>query len=265
VDAFKQWVRSKHLAHDYEIGLINKIPLLFGKDQKHTYDSEIIHTLILSKIELINSDKYCNRLVRLLLHYLEDEELISDNQIALVKKKLKGIKEGVDNHVPTDSEIQDTLSKLSVANRLVYLMYLVSGLRKVEGDYLVKNVSSLKCQQLDGFTKVTMNYLRHNKNSYFCYLPLSVYSKLTINYKKLSISSLENEIRRRKLIPIKYCRKWFYTKCIELGVPESIADYYQGRTANSVGSNHYLSRQMLADKFYSEKLATYLNRININI
>jgi len=81
------------------------------------------------------------------------------------------------------------------------------------------------------------------------------------NNHKLSVGSLERELKTKHLIPIKYCRKWFYTKCIELGVPEAIADFYEGRTANSVGSNHYLSRQMLADKFYNEKLVAYLNSI----
>jgi intergrase/recombinase len=225
------------------------------------YDAEKVYTFILAKIELINSDKYCNRLVRLLLHYLDDKELISNEQLLLIKKKMKNIKEGVDNHVPTDQEVQQTLSQLSPNNQLVYLVYLVSGVRKTEGDYLVKNVGSLKSQQFDGFVKVTMNYLRNTKNSYFCYLPTTTYEQLT-NNKQLSVGSLESEIKRKKLIPIKYCRKWFYTKCIELGIPESIADYYQGRSANSVGSNHYLSRQMLADKNYN-KIVTYLNSFKL--
>jgi len=208
-------------------------------------------------MELINSDIYCNRLVRLLLHYLDDKELISNEQLILIKKKIKNIKEGVDNHVPTDQEIQQTLSMLSDKVKVVYQMYLVSGIRKTEGSYLLANIHNLKTQQYDGFVKVTMNYLRNTKNSYFCYLPTDVYEQLKANNLK-SIESLNYELKTKNLIPIKYCRKWFYTKCIELGIPDTIADYYQGRTANSVGSNHYLSRQMLADKNYS-KMTNYLN------
>ena len=209
---------------------------------------------------MINSDKYCNRLVRLFLHYLEDKEQISSEQLNQIKKKLTSIKEGVDNNVPTVQEIMQVLSQLTENNKLVYLVYLVSGVRKIEGEYLLNNLDKLKVQQLDGFVKITMNYLRHNKNSYFCYLPQDVYNQLNTKNKSLSIYSLESEIKRKKLIPIKYCRKWFYTKCIEIGVPESIADYYQGRVANSVGSNHYLSRQLLADQNYS-KIVSYLNSL----
>jgi len=134
--------------------------------------------------------------------------------------------------------------------KIMYVMYLVSGIRKVEGSFLLTNIHKLKTQEMDNFVKISMNYLRNTKNSYFCYLPTIIYEQLFKYHKQISVSSLERELKTKKLIPIKYCRKWFYTKCIELGVPESIADYYQGRVSNSVGGNHYLSRQMLADKNY---------------
>jgi len=215
---------------------------------------------LLKNISKIKETRYTVILVSLLLKYLQEKHKVTETDILPIKKLLNFSNPSKqDTYVPTDNEIQQTLFKLTTKNKLIYLMYLVSGVRKVEGEYLLEKIDSLKCQQLDGFTKITMNYLRHNKNSYFCYLPLGVYNRLSTDHKQLSVGSLEAEIKRKKLIPIKYCRKWFYTKCIELGVPESIADYYQGRTANSVGSNHYLSRQMLADKFYSEKLIAYLN------
>ena len=69
-------------------------------------------------------------------------------------------------------------------------------------------------------------------------------------------------IKKNKLVSIKYCRKWFFTKCIELGIPESIADFYEGRVANSVGSNHYLSRQSLADNNYYKILGHFDNFYN---
>ncbi len=193
------------------------------------------------------------------MKYLQEKHNVSETAILPIRKLLTfSSPSKQDIYVPTDSEVQSTLSKLSATNQLMYLVYLVSGIRKVEGNYLLENIPNLKCQKFDGFVKISMNYLRKNKKSYFAYLPLDVYSKLLANYKQLSVSSLENDIKKKKLIPIKYCRKWFYTKCIELGIPESIADYYQGRIGNSVGNNHYLSRQMLADKNYV-KIVSYFN------
>jgi len=86
---------------------------------------------------------------------------------------------------------------------------------------------------------------------------LDIYNYLCKFNKFLSIGSLSSQIKKKKLIPIKYCRKWFYTKCIELSIPDSIADYYDGRTSNSVGNINYLGRQALADKYYNEKLLSF--------
>jgi len=175
-------------------------------------------------------------------------------------KKIKVKQSGIDYYVPTDKEVKYTLSKLSNKNKLVYLVYLVSGIRKKEGIYLLENIKNLKTQEKDGFVKIEMKYHKGNKNNYFCYLPLKIYNKLTKTID-LSVYSLEKEIKQKKLVSIKYCRKWQYTKCVELGIPESIADYYQGRVSNSIGENHYLSRQMLADKNYS-KIINYIKYIN---
>jgi len=244
------------LSDGYRKKILAKIPLFF--DKTIYFYSEFLD-IINANGNRINKDDTAIKMIRIILSYCEKNELLTTEQLLQCRKKLKNHKSGVDNHVPTDSEILQTLSKLSPNNQLVYLVYLVSGIRKVEGSYLIANLSKLMAQEKEGFVKVTMNYLRHNKNSFFCYLPSSVYNQIITN-KQLSISSLENELKRHKLIAIKYCRKWFYTKCIELGVPESIADYYQGRTANSVGSNHYLSRQLLADQNYI-KIVSYLNEI----
>ena len=256
IQACKDALLTSNLSDGYRKKILAKIPLFF--DKSIYFYSEFLDVISVNS-ERINKDDTAIKMVRIVLSYCEKKELLTTEQLLQCRKKLKNHKSGVDNHVPTDTEIQDTLSKLSVANRLVYVLYLVSGLRKVEGNYLIVNLSKLIAQEKDGFVKITMNYLRHNKNSFFCYLPSWVYSKLPIIIHQLSVSSIEQEIKRKKLIPIKYCRKWFYTKCIELGVPESIADFYEGRTANSIGSNHYLSKQMLADRYYKEKLIEVFN------
>jgi len=245
---------NANYSKDYQKKIIAKIPLIFSKS---VYKNNELLDVINVNCDIINKDETAIKMIRLILNYCEKKELLTTDQLIQCRKKIKNHKSGIDNHVPTDQEIQQTLSQLSPNNQIVYLMYLVSGVRKVEGNYLLANIDKLKTQEMDGFVKVTMNYLRHNKNSYFCYLPLDICNQLSTNHKLLSISSLEQEIKRKNLIPIKYCRKWFYTKCIELGIPESIADYYQGRSARGVGNNHYLSRQLLADQNYS-KMTNYL-------
>jgi intergrase/recombinase len=203
-------------------------------------------------IDLINSRWSHLKLIKRLFNYLKEQNVSEDVLIPYKKLLKKSKKDKIDNFVPTDLEIKDSLDKLSLKHKQLYLLFLTSGLRKVEGIYLLNNFNNLRYQEYSDYVKINMSYKRKNKNSYFCYLPRGIYIKLKVFFDKITIVALEQEIKRKKLIPIKYCRKWFFTKCVELGIPETIADFYEGRVANSVGSNHYLSRQMLGDKYYSK-------------
>ena len=189
-----------------------------------------------------------------------------ENDIVGLRKQLifKG-RYNPDTYVPTDKEVLNTLYKLQQDNRLFYIIYLFSGLRKIEVKYLLSNFKTLKIQTNDKFAKITLNYLRHNKNSYFCYLPLDIYNNLAKSYKHLSVGSLGSQIKKKNLIAIKYCRKWFYTKCIELSIPDSVADYFEGRISYSVGNTNYLGRQALADKYYGEKLVDFFIKFSQDI
>jgi len=64
-----------------------------------------------------------------------------------------------DTYVPSDSEVMDTLNKLKSYNRLLYLIYLFSGLRKIELKYLSSNFKTLKIQTNEKFAKISLNYL----------------------------------------------------------------------------------------------------------
>jgi len=239
---------------EYKKQILAKIPLIFSKS---VYKNNELVDVICDTCDDINKSDRAIKLVRLILNWCEEKTLLTEEELATCRKKIKNKPSGIDNYVPTDQEVKETLDKLTQNNKLLYLIYLFSGIRKVEGKYLKENIKNLKYQEIEGFVKISMNYLRKNKNSYFCYLPKEIYEQLAKNHQQLSISSLESYLTDHKLIPIKYCRKWFYTKCIELGIPDTIADYYQGRSAKGVGNNHYLSRQLLADKNYS-KMTSYL-------
>jgi intergrase/recombinase len=189
--------------------------------------------------------------VRLIIRYLVSKEFISDEEATSLKKKLSNIKSNADNYVPNLNEISLTLNKLNPAYRSVYLMYLMSGIRKNEGDYVLTNLKALHVQDNGSFVKISLDLYRGNKNAYFCYLSKDIYLQL-VDRGISNVSGLDAYIKRKELIPIKYARKWFYSKCIELGIPEGVADYYQGRISTSIGSKNYLSKQVLADKFYGE-------------
>jgi len=56
--------------------------------------------------------------------------------------------------------------------------------------------------------------------------------------------------RNRKAVTWKYLRKYAYDKLLELGVPESVADFIQGRAPKRIGAKHYLDLRRRADQYY---------------
>ncbi len=198
-------------------------------------------------------DKYEVLTARLILRYANLQGM-NDTQVIELKKYLKGSRSNPDLFVPNDKQMTDALNKMTPQHRILYSLFLVSGIRKSEGEHLLENFKTLRIQHLRGFVKINLDSFRKTKNAYVCYLPEWLFYFIQQNINELSTDGLDSFIKRHNLIPVKYARKWFYTKCIELGVPESIADFYEGRISGSIGSNHYLGKQSLADKFYGEIL-----------
>ena len=50
-------------------------------------------------------------------------------------------------------------------------------------------------------------------------------------------------------LPAKYLRKWHFNFLILNNVPESVADFIQGRAPSTVGSMHYLAKVKQADEW----------------
>jgi intergrase/recombinase len=254
LDAFKIYLLKKDLSSSYRLGIISRIPLIFNRS---IYFLEELYNKIISSSQKINKNDKSVKLIRMLCKYLYEKQLFDDvhtNNILRVVKIESSY--SVDNYVPTINEIKHTLSHLNNFQKHLYLLYLFSGVRKNEGYYIFKNFKDLKVQKYPEYVKISVNYYRKLKKCYFCYLPLNIYHFIESNLSFFSLRSLELTLNRKKLTSIKYCRKWFYTKCIEIGIPDTIADFYEGRTSNGVGNNHYLSRQVLADKFY-DKITNY--------
>ena len=84
--------------------------------------------------------------------------------------------------------------------------------------------------------------------------------KICIDY--IHKDTISYEIRRYGIAP-KYLRKWFYNFLILNNVPESVADFIEGRAPESVGSMHYLAKVKQSDYWYGLILKT-LEAILIN-
>ena len=120
-----------------------------------------------------------------------------------------------------------------------------------------KDQDKLKVINREGFKKIVLNADRRTKKCYFIYLPLDF---------ELPVDITEGMIRKflathKEILRPKYIRNWFYSKCLELGIPSGIIDFYQGRSPVTVGDKHYLDKERMADKLYSQSLLIALHLI----
>ncbi len=87
------------------------------------------------------------------------------------------------------------------------------------------------------------------KRAFWAYFPLRFIDEL--EPIDLNPGTAKEGIRYGR-VSASTIRKWNYNFMIENGVPESVADFVQGRASVTIGSAHYLYKTRQADTFYSK-------------
>ena len=59
----------------------------------------------------------------------------------------------------------------------------------------------------------------------------------------------------------KYLRKFAFDKMVTLEIPESVADFIEGRVAKRIGAKHYMALRRQADNWYG-RYADYVSNFN---
>jgi len=200
---------------------------------------------------LRGSDGYY-KAIRSLCAYFEEMFLDNDDvlkDLSRISKLVKKPTSKPDIYCPTDEEIQETLEKLKYLNKNIYHFYIGlihSGVRIREFAYYLEDPSRFKVIEKKGFKKVLLNYKRGNKYCQYIYLPLEYSEGKYVSPKYLS----KFLSKHKDLLRPKYIRNWFYSKCLSSGIPSPVADFYQGRSAVTVGDRHYLDKEKMADEMY---------------
>ena len=153
----------------------------------------------------------------------------------------------------------ETLIQHNKTLNIIYLVLATSGIRYIECLEFLKNFESNKFQIHSKYASYNVSELRHTKNINNIYLPLFVYKQL------MHVSNTYNAVRQRFkdkqcTFTMKYLRKWHYNFMLFNYVPESVADFIQGRANKSVSANHYLSRTQQSDFWYS-KIASKFEKL----
>jgi intergrase/recombinase len=160
---------------------------------------------------------------------------------------------GIDIKVPDEEQIISDLRRIvsePLPIQAEYNLLLDSGLRLVEVVKLLNDFP--EAERLEGFYRCPVGLFRGSKQAYYCYLTEYTYQLI----KKLSEKVSEIRLKRRhqlhKYTRAKYLRKFANDMMTSerLNIPESVADFIQGRVPKSIGAKHYMQLKRKADQFY---------------
>ncbi len=188
--------------------------------------------------------------IRDLLKFLEEREIMSIEMIERYRKVVKIPQTNIDTYVPSDEEIINAYKRLKDERyKLMFKVLAVSGVRLCEVVWLFNNFDKRKFMVNGNIAKYPLNLDRKTKKAIFAYIPSEIAKELKrIN---VSLEASQSYITKKSGLPAKYLRKWNYNFLILNGVPESVADFIQGRASITVGSMHYLAKVKQADEWYS--------------
>ena len=203
--------------------------------------------------------------LRVLFNYLEALGVDGD-YLNLLRKALPKVKCGIDLNVPSEEAIISSLRKVKAISpkyACLYNLLLDSGLRLIEAVKLFNGLSN--AEEINGFIRVTIGEFRGNKQAYYGYLSKATCNLIQqVNSIPIKVRSASHYYYLNSILAPKYLRKFAFDKMVSLDIPESVADFIEGRVAKSIGAKHYMALKRQADNFYG-RYADYIGNLKGNI
>ena len=214
--------------------------------------------------ELISSVKRGKRhlcmAIRDLLKFYEAFDLMSEERLIKYRKVVKIPKGGTDDYIPDNDKVIQAFKKFRDERyRKLFKLLAFSGIRLREAIHFFNNFNKNKLIVNEKIAKYPLSLDRRTKRSYYVYMP----KDFAFELEKMEIEekAISKYFEKRRL-PAKYLRKWNYNLLILNGVPESVADFIQGRASITVGSMHYLAKVKQADEWYSRVVDKFINLLS---
>jgi intergrase/recombinase len=188
------------------------------------------------------------RAVRNLFNFYEAQGLASKEWLDLLRKNIPKDEVGVDFKIPEEAEIVASLRSLGQAEKFrsyftVYNLVLDSGLRLTETIRFLRDFDEAEAQRCEGFYVALLGFLRKSKFAYYAFFT-EYTMKLIRNTARIAYESAKGNIKRLgvNIVRYKYLRKFAFDVMTseKLNIPESVADFIQGRTPKSIGARHYM-------------------------
>ena len=200
-----------------------------------------------------------NHLVKSLRKLFKFYEILGfdDLKLEALRKALPKAVWGVDIRIPLEDKIREALQKIEnepFKYHVLYDVLLDSGLRVVEGVALVNGFKMENVQEVNGFYRYELAMFRGTKQAYYGHFSKHTLEELQQIREPIKERAASRILGKHDLIRPKYLRKYAFDKMIELDVPESVADFIEGRVPISVGAKHYMALARQSAKFYPRYL-----------
>ncbi len=188
---------------------------------------------------------------RNLLNYLEEVEGYPDLLLERLRKVAKTEPSGVREVYISTEELVEAYRHISERYRVLFRLLVYSGIRLEHAVQMLATFdpSNLVIREEFGIARYPLAWTsKGRKREFWAYLPLEFAKEL--KPMDLKAGTAKEGIRYGR-VSASTLRKWNYNFLIMNGVPESVADFIQGRASVTVGSSHYLAKTRQADEWYS--------------
>ncbi len=204
-----------------------------------------------------------NRALRAFFNFLEilgfDEGWLYHLRKAIPKDQI-----GIDIRIPEEGRIREDLRRLPEAAlhyQALWSLCLDSGLRLIEAIHVINGFSLENLQQVNGFYRYKVGEFRGSKQAYFAYFTEYALKLIQdVAGGKIGRPYVSHYYCKYKFTTPKYLRKFAFDKMIQLDIPESVADFIEGRVPTRIGAKHYMALARQADQKYG-RYADYVTQL----
>jgi len=194
-----------------------------------------------------------------------------------LKEAIPTVKKGQDTYVPSEEAVIATLKALRHAPFKYYLYWwvpLATGIRvKKDAIRLITEADLSRAERIEtphgAYYFLELGWIRETKATFVACLPDFIYDMI-IRFRESGEKLTYNGARqfRKKRMPHieapNSMRDFCYNKLLELGMPESAADFLNGRGPRRIGGKHYMDKIRQIKAFYPRYLA-YLKELKAKV
>jgi intergrase/recombinase len=178
-----------------------------------------------------------------------------------LRKALPNVQCGIDLKIPSEINILDSLKKLKAAPlkyQALYNLLVDSGLRLVEACELINSFKDVEV--VNSFYRCELAMFRGEKQAYYGHFSEHTLNLIKQVTEKLDRINASHYFQKYGFVAPKYLRKYAFDKMVELEIPESVADFIEGRVPQRIGAKHYLALARQSSKFYP-RYSVYVEKL----